>query len=446
MYDFDLFVIGAGSGGLAASKNAAKLGKKVAIAEGDLVGGTCVIRGCVPKKIMSYAAHYADAFDEAEGYGFSTQKTAFDFKSFTQKRNAEISKLNARHILLLKEANVTLIEGYAHFLDAHTLSVNGKTYTAETIIISTGSAPVKLNTPGIEYTSVSDDIFSWNTLPESLVIVGGGYIAVEFASIFNALGVDVTIIIRKDVVLRGFDEDIRMHIQKEMTQKGIKFLTEEDIDSFEKQENGSIKTLLKSGKSTLSSRVLTAVGRTPLSHNLGLEKTCIQRSKNGAIQVNTHLQTAEKNIYAIGDVIDRIALTPVAIKHGRLVTNNLYTGQNLTVDDHAPSAVFTSPPIGSVGATENEAIALESKENIEIYSSHFKPMVHQLSGKEERSFMKMIVNKTTRNVLGLHMVGKDAPEIIQGFAVALRAGLTKEDFDATVAIHPSSAEEFVLMR
>lgn len=445
-YDYDLFVIGAGSGGLASSKNAAKLGKKVALAEYDLVGGTCVIRGCVPKKIMSYAGGYADAFKEAEGYGFKKADTNINFAEFANKRNAEIERLNKLHLKFLEEAGVELIQGRGKIVDAHTVDVDGKQYTAETIIIATGSYPTKLNIKGAENTLLSDDLWNLTELPKSMLIMGGGYIAVEFASIFNALGTDVTILIRRDYILRGFDQDIRVKLQEEMEKRGIKFILEDSPEYFEKLENGQIKTSLAKGEDVVTDHVLMATGRKPHSTNIGLENVNVKTDDAGVILVDEKLKTHEESIYALGDVIDRVNLTPVAIKHGRMITNNLYLGTDMVVDDTSPTAVFTTPPVGTVGLTQEEAEKEHGADGITVYTSGFRPMIHVLSERQEKTFMKMIVENKTDKVIGLHMMGRDAAEIIQGFAVAVRAGLTKADFDATVAIHPSSAEEFVLMR
>ena len=445
-YDYDLFVIGAGSGGLAASKNAAKLGKKVAICEYGLVGGTCVIRGCVPKKIMSYAGQISDTFSDAEGYGFTAPNKAINFAAFAAKRNAEIARLNQLHIRFLKESGVELIQGYGKLVNNRTISVNGKEFTAETIILATGSTPTKLPIEGAEHTLISDDLWDLTTLPKTMTVIGGGYIAVEFASIFQALGTQVHIVIRRDLILRGFDADIRTKLQEEMHKRGITFHTNVNPKSFTKNADGSVTTHLDNGENITTEITLMATGRKPHTDTLGVEFTNIKRDKSGAVKVNEHLQTNEHNVYAVGDMIDRVNLTPVAIKHGRMVTNNLYLGTNTVVDDTSPTAVFTNPPVGTVGLTEKEAADTFGQDDIHVYTSDFKPMAHQLSGRDERSFMKMIVQKSTDKVVGLHMMGRDAAEIIQGFAVAVRAGLTKKDFDATVAIHPSSAEEFVLMR
>lgn len=445
MTHYDLFVIGAGSGGLAAAKNAAKYGKKVAIAESERVGGTCVLRGCVPKKIMTYAAGYADAFQEAKGYGFKNSYE-FDFAEFAQKRNSEIDRLNGIHISLLEKSGVELIMGKAKFNSENSVEVNGKTYTADKFIIAVGGTPTIPDTQGAEHMITSDGIWNLSKLPQKMVIWGGGYIAVEFASIFQSLGTDVSIVIRRDLVLNGFDEDIRKHLQNEMEKRGIKFIKNTTISNVECQTSDIKMVELDNGEKIECDVVLAATGRAPQTPDIGLETANIICNNKGYINVSIHLLTSNTNVYALGDVIGRVELTPVAIKHGRMVTNNLYGKLNQTVDDASPTAVFSSPPLGVVGLTEAESIEKFGAENIEVYTEEFRPMIHVLSQRTERVLMKMIVHKTERTVLGLHMAGKDAAEIIQGFAIAVRAGLTKEQFDATVAIHPSSAEEFVLMK
>lgn len=445
MTHYDLFVIGAGSGGLAAAKNAAKHGQKVAIAESTRVGGTCVLRGCVPKKIMSYAAAYADSFQEAQGYGFKGSHE-FNYTTFAEKRNAEVDRLNGIHISLLEKAGVELIMGKAKFNSPQSVEVNGQTYTADKFIIAVGGAPSTVDIPGKEHMITSDGIWELTELPKNILIWGGGFIGVEFASIFNALGSNVHVVIRRDLILKGFDEDMRQHLQNEMEKRGIQFITNDTIEGISLDDNGQKVAKLKSGKTHEADVVLAATGRDPQTPDIGLDSANINMNDAGYIAVSNQLLTSNKNVYAVGDVTGRVELTPVAIKHGRMVTNNLYNNQNNTVNDASPAAVFTTPPLGVVGLTEEEAIQKHGKDDIEVYIEEFRPMIHVLSERTERAMMKMIVHKTKRTVLGLHMAGRDAPEIIQGFAVAVRAELTKEQFDATVAIHPSSAEEFVLMK
>tara|TARA_R110000868_G_scaffold218576_1_gene469002 strand:- start:147107 stop:148447 length:1341 start_codon:yes stop_codon:yes gene_type:complete len=446
MTHYDLFVIGAGSGGLAAAKNAAKYGKKVAIAEHSKVGGTCVIRGCVPKKIMSYASGIAESIVDAKGYGFHIPEVKFDFKAFANKRNAEIDRLNNIHISLLEKAGVELIMGKAKLKDKNTVTVNGIDYSADNIILATGGVPTKSDIEGSEYMITSDGIWDIQNLPKKMVIWGGGYIALEFASIFAALGTKVDVIMRRAYILRGFDIDIRKHLQNEMEKRGITFHTDCTVKRLQKAENGEIVTQLDNGEELTSDYTLCALGRAAATQNIGLESANTPLNSKGELVVNEYLQTLYDNVFAIGDMIGRVNLTPVAIKHGRMVTNNLFGGSNQTVNDVSPSAVFTAPPLGIVGLSEEDAAQEFGADNISVYKEEFRPMLHVLSERTERTFMKMVVNNKTDVVLGLHMAGRDAPEIIQGFAVAVRAGLTKAQFDATVAIHPSSAEEFVLMK
>lgn len=445
MSHYDLFVIGAGSGGLAAAKNAAKYGKKVAIAESVRVGGTCVLRGCVPKKIMSYAAGYADASEESKGYGFTVTQS-FNFSAFAKKRNSEIDRLNGIHLSLLEKSGVELIMGYAKFTSKNSVEVAGKVYTADKFVIAVGGEPVFPSIEGQEHLISSDGIWELTELPENMTIWGGGYIGVEFASIFNALGSHVTVVIRRENVLNGFDSDISIYIQNEMKKRGVQFITGAHIEKISVQDTSTKTVHLSNGKAFEADVVLAATGRRPQVEKLGLEHADIITNDRGYINVNTHLLTSNPQVFAVGDVVGRMELTPVAIKHGRMVTNNLYGNLNQTVDDASATAVFTSPPIGVVGHTEESAVKEFGKASIEIYKEEFRPMIHVLSERTERTLMKMVVHKETQKVLGLHMAGRDAAEIIQGFAVAVKAELTKQQFDETVAIHPSSAEEFVLMK
>lgn len=446
MAHYDLFVIGAGSGGLAAAKNAAKYGKKVAIAESKAIGGTCVLIGCVPKKIMTYAGAYADSFEESKGYGFENS-FEFNFSGLVQKRNKEIKRLEELHSTLLQKSGVKdILLGKATFIDEKTVEVNGKKHTADKFIIAVGGKPDTPCVNGNEHLSTSDDIWHLTELPKKMVIWGGGYIGVEFASIFNALGSDVTIVIRRDFILKGFDGDIRKHLQNEMEKRGIKFKTECTIRSIKSSKNNLKLATLDNNETLEADFILAATGRIPQTSGIGLENANIKTDTKGYITVSNHLQTSNSNVFAVGDATGRVELTPVAIKHGRMVTNNLYRELKQSVDDTSPTAVFTTPPLGVVGLTEEEAIEIYGVENIEIYTEEFRPMIHVLSERKERTLMKMIAHKQNDKVLGLHMAGRDAAEIIQGFAVAVRAGLTKKQFDATIAIHPSSAEEFVLMK
>ncbi len=443
-YDFDVFVIGAGSGGLAASKRAAQYGKKVALCENSKVGGTCVIRGCIPKKLMSYAADIAHTCRMGTSYGFDIDYS-FDFKTLVENRNAEIDRLNKLHISLLDKAGVHLIEGQGTLKDTHTVTVNGKDYTAQHIILATGTRPWLPNIPGIEHGISSDGIWELNELPKEMVIVGGGYIAVEFASIFNALGTKVHMVIRRNTLLGGFDADIRHALQDEMEKAGIIFHCAREVVKLSKHDDQLLAEL--DCNSALKTDIcLFATGRVPNTETLNLQKVGVKTDKIGAVKVNKRLHTFE-DVYAIGDITNRVNLTPVAIRDGRLVADNLFNNTDLEVDDaDIATAVFTSPPVGVVGLTEEAAQEKYGQDNIKALKTSFRPLMHNLSGKDEKTTMKAILHAKSKKVLGLHMVGKDAPEIIQGFAAVVKMGGTLADLNATIAIHPSSAEEFVLFR
>lgn len=444
-YDYDLFVIGAGSGGLAAAKRATLNGATAAVCENSKVGGTCVIRGCVPKKIMSYAGNIADTLEDAKGYGFDVSVKGFDFGSFVAKRNAEIDRLNNLHITLLEKAGVDLHLGHGEIIDKHTVKVADKTFTAKNIMIATGGRATKLNIPGAELGMTSDGLWELNELPKRMVVMGSGYIAVEFASIFNAIGTEVHLVFRKDYLLTNFDRDCRIFLQEELEKRGIIFHTEQNPVSIEKSNNGLVLNT-DQNKSIEADVMLFATGRSPIVDNIGLDKVGIETFK-GAITVNDKLQTNVENIYAVGDVTDRVNLTPIAIRDGRLVSDNLFKGTHKEIDDeNVPTAVFTTPPVGTVGLTEAEAIELHGEDNVRTSTAKFRPMLYVLPNRDEKAFMKLVIRKEDDVVLGCHMVGRDAAEIIQGFGVAIKMGATVADLNKTIAIHPSSAEEFVLMQ
>lgn len=444
-YDFDLFAIGAGSGGIATARRAAQYGAKVAVAEFDRLGGTCVNRGCVPKKLMVYASHFASHVEEAAGYGWTFEPGKFDWSQMITAVNNEVARLNAIYQRMIDNAEVTLYKGHARIVDFHTIEVAGETVTAEKILIAVGGKPSLPNIPGIELAITSDQIFNLAQQPKRMVIFGGGYIGCEFACVLNALGTEVTQIIRRDKILRGFDEDIRTEVQDAMQRHGINIVVD-DLVGLEKTDAG-LKVNLKSDNIVFTDVVgLAALGRTPRLENLGLENTRVEVEK-GAIVVDAHSQTAESNIYAVGDCTDRINLTPVAINEGRVFADTHYGGKRRVMShDNVPSAVFTTPEVATVGMTENEAIDKYGEAGIRVYRSRFRPMYYTLPQLEEKTLMKLIVHVQTDKVLGAHMVGDAAAEIIQGVAVAVKMGATKADFDATVGIHPSSAEEFVTMR
>jgi len=443
-YDYDLFVIGAGSGGVRAARMASGHGVRVAIAEERYLGGTCVNVGCVPKKLFVYASQFQDQFDAAAGFGWTVGKSTFNWSSLIANKNQEIERLHAVYNNLLQKSGVRIINGRANLLDAHTVVVAGTEYSAERIIIATGSWPSVPDMPGKQHTVTSNEMFFLDQLPKRIIIVGGGYIAVEFAGILHGLGVNTTICHRGDKLLRGFDEDIRDFLAHEMTGKGIKLLLNTDIEAIESAGDCFAARLID-GSKVSTDLVMYATGRTPNSTGFGLEALGIELDDEGAIKVNDDYQTNVPSIYALGDVTNRVNLTPVAIAEGMALVNKLYANQPRPVDyDHIPTAVFSQPPIGTVGLTE--AQAREKYPDIDIYLTRFTPMKNTLSGMDERTLMKMIVVRSTDRVVGMHMVGPDAPEIIQGMAVAIRAGATKAIFDSTIGIHPTAAEEFVTLR
>ncbi|MBX2861971.1 MAG: glutathione-disulfide reductase [Leptolyngbyaceae cyanobacterium MAG.088] len=444
-YDFDLFAIGAGSGGIATARRAAQYGAKVAVAEFDRLGGTCVNRGCVPKKLMVYASHFASHAKEAAGYGWTFESGKFDWSTMITAVNDEVTRLNGIYQRMIDNAEVTLYKGHARIVDPHTIEVAGQTVTAEKILIAVGGKPNRPDIPGIELAITSDEIFHLSQQPKHMVIFGGGYIGCEFACVLNALGTKVTQVIRRDQVLRGFDEDIRTEVQDAMVRHGITIVTDELV-SLEKTSEG-LKVSLKNNNLVMADVVgLSALGRIPRLENLGLENTRVEVQK-GAIVVDAHSQTAESNIFAVGDCTNRINLTPVAISEGRAFADTHYGGMRRVMNhDNVPSAVFTTPEVATVGMTERAAIEKYGEVAIRVYRSRFRPMYYTLPKLEEKTLMKLIVHVQTDKVLGAHMVGDSAAEIIQGVAVAVKMGATKADFDATVGIHPSSAEEFVTMR
>jgi len=443
-YDYDLFVIGAGSGGVRAARMASGHGVRVAIAEERYLGGTCVNVGCVPKKLLVYASQFQDQFDAAAGFGWTVGKSTFNWSSLIANKNQEIERLHAVYNNLLQKSGVRIINGRANLLDAHTVVVAGTEYSAERIIIATGGWPSVPDMPGKQHTVTSNEMFFLDQLPKRIIIVGGGYIAVEFAGILHGLGVNTTICHRGDKLLRGFDEDIRDFLAPEMTRKGIKLLLNTDIEAIESTGDCFAARLID-GSKVSTDLVMYATGRTPNSTGFGLEALGIELDDEGAIKVNDDYQTNVPSIYALGDVTNRVNLTPVAIAEGMALVNKLYANQPRPVDyDHIPTAVFSQPPIGTVGLTE--AQAREKYPDIDIYQTRFTPMKNTLSGMDERTLMKMIVVRSTDRVVGMHMVGTDAPEIIQGMAVAIRAGVTKAVFDSTIGIHPTAAEEFVTLR
>lgn len=447
-FDYDLVVIGAGSGGVRASRFAAtRHGKRVAVIENSRVGGTCVMRGCVPKKLLVYGAHFAEAFEDAQGYGWQADGVGFDWSRLIAAKQAELDRLEGVYHRILRESGVDEITGTGRIADPHTVAVAGtdgeRSLNAAHILVATGGWPHMPDIPGIEHVISSNEALDLEHLPGRIAIVGGGYIAVEFAGIFNALGVRVDLILRGDNILRGFDDAVRTALHDEMVAKGVQIHCDSRVQSIEPVRNG-YSLRLDQAELLETDLVMYATGRRPNTAGLGLEAAGIELTANGAIVVDAYSKTAVDNIYAIGDATDRVNLTPVALAEGMAVVETLYGKAPLAVDyANIPSAVFSQPPVGTVGLTEMEA---RRSHAVDIYVSHFKPMLHTLSGRDEHAMMKLVVDRDSDKVLGLHMVGADAPEIVQGFAVALKCGATKAQFDATVGIHPSAAEEFVTMR
>lgn len=443
-YDYDLVTIGAGSGGVRATRMAGGYGKRVAIVEESRVGGTCVMRGCVPKKLLVYGSHFAHDFEDAAGYGWTGLSPKHDWAQLINAKNDELDRLEGVYQRILRDNHVGLLEGRGRLLDKHTVEVGGKTVTAEKILIATGGWPTMPDIPGIQYVISSNEALELECCPERIVIVGGGYIAVEFAGIFNAFGAQVDLIIRAGNILRGFDEDVRETLAAEMEKKGIRIRRDETVRSIEKKTGGSLSLQMGSGDQLEADKVMYATGRNPNTKGLGLEEAGVKLGKKGEIIVNDQYQSSVPNIFALGDVIDRMALTPVAIEEGMCFVETQFNNNPRSMDyDNIPTAVFSQPPIGTVGLTEEQA---REKADIDVYISSFRPMKYTLSGRDEKTMMKLIVDKKTDKVLGCHMVGVDAAEIAQGLGIALKAGATKAQFDATVGIHPTAAEEFVTMR
>ncbi|GAA0567808.1 glutathione-disulfide reductase [Caenispirillum bisanense] len=444
-YDYDLITIGAGSGGVRATRLAGGWGHKVAIVENSRVGGTCVMRGCVPKKLLVYGAHFAEDFEDAKGYGWSVGETRFDWPTLIANKDRELERLEGVYERILRDNKVELLRGRGTIVDAHTVAVDGKTYTADKILLAVGGWPTLPDIPGIEHAITSNEALDLPTLPKRVTIVGGGYIAVEFAGIFHALGAQVTLLIRKEMILRGFDHTIRAALQEELLRKGIDLRCETTVRSIEKCPDGAFNLRLAGGEEHETDLVMYATGRAPNTRGLGLEEAGVRLTDSGAVIVDEHNRTSVDSIFAVGDVTDRINLTPVAINEGRCFAETFFHDNPMVMDyDNVASAVFSQPPVGSVGMSEEEARRKVGK--VKVYLSRFRPMKYTLSGREERTVMKLIVHPETDKVLGAHMLGVDAPEIIQGIAIALKCGATKKQFDATVGIHPTAAEEFVTMR
>ncbi len=446
-FDCDLFVIGAGSGGVRAARIAARHGAKVVIAEEYRVGGTCVIRGCVPKKLLVYASQYAEAFEDAVGFGWTTQEVAFDWPTLIAAKDREIARLEAAYVKNLESAGCEIIRERASLKDRHTVQLaGGRTIRARIILVATGATPnLDPALPGVEHAITSNEAFHLPQLPERVVVAGGGYIAVEFAGIFNGLGVDTTLVYRGDQILRGFDDDVRAGLAAEMKKKGITLVLGQVFTRIERAADGTLRAGLTGGDTLETDAVMFAIGRKPNTAHLGLEHAGVDFTAEGAIKVDAYSRTSVENIYAVGDVTNRVNLTPVAIREGHAFADTLFGGKPTAVD-HAtiPSAVFSQPEIGTVGLTEAQARARFPE--IDIYKTNFRPMRHSLSGRDERMLMKLVVDAASDRVLGCHIMGPDAAEMVQLLAIAVKMGARKADFDATMALHPSAAEELVTMR
>lgn len=445
-FDYDLFVIGAGSGGVRAARIAAKHGAKVVVAEEYRVGGTCVIRGCVPKKLLVYASRFAEEFEDAIGFGWTSEKVSFDWGTLIENKDKEIDRLNKAYIRNLEAAGAELILERATIKDKHTIQLaSGRTVTAKYILIATGAAPfVPSHLLGHELAITSNEAFDLDFLPRRMVIVGGGYIAVEFAGIFAGLGVETILLYRGDQILRGFDDDIRGHLSAEMKKKGIDIRLNSDVAKIERSGDG-VRITLEDGDQIGAGQIMFATGRIPNTPGLGLENVGLHGTTHGAVAVNDFSQTQVDNIYAVGDVTNRVNLTPVAIREGHAFADNVFGGKKITVNhEMIPTAVFSQPELGVVGLTEAQARAKHAK--IDIYKTSFRAMKHTLSGRDERTFMKLVVNAETDVVLGCHIAGEGAGEMAQLLGIAITCGATKAQFDATMAVHPTASEELVTMR
>jgi len=443
-FDYDLFVIGAGSGGVRASRIAAGHGARVAICEESRVGGTCVIRGCVPKKLLVFASQFSEHFSDASGYGWDVGECSFSWPDLIGAKDREIDRLNGIYHQLLDNAGVRLFEGRGRLIDRHTVEVGDKRVSAEKILIATGGRPWVPDIPGAELAITSDEAFHLESLPRRVLVAGAGYIAVEFAGIFNGMGSEVTLAYRRDLILRGFDDDVRKAVESGMRGRGIDIRYHCAPARLERCDEG-IEVTFSDDRSKVFDCVMFATGRSPYTWELGLEAAGVRTGPGNRIEVDNHSRTSVDNIFAVGDVTDRVNLTPVALMEGHAFADTQFGGMDRPVEHaNTPAAVFSQPPIGTVGLSEEQA--RERFGEVRIYRSTFTPMKYTLSGRQEKGVMKLVVDASSDRVLGCHMVGPDAPEIIQGFAVAVRAGLSKADFDRTIGIHPTSAEELVTLR
>jgi glutathione reductase (NADPH) len=447
-FDCDLFVVGGGSGGVRAARMAAQRGARVVLAEAAALGGTCVNVGCIPKKLYSFAAHFADDFRDAAGFGWDVGTPRFDWQRLKANRAREIARLNTVYAGLLDGAGVEVVRGWASLADAHTVYVQTTHGTRQVraahILLATGGTPTVPDLPGREHVLTSDHMFDLDPFPRRLAVVGGGYIACEFASIFRGLGAEVTLIHRGDQVLRGFDHDVRPFLAQEMRRHGVDLRLHAEVAAVERRADG-LHLALNGGHALVADSVLYATGRVPNTSGLGLEAAGVRQARNGAIEIDERFRTSVPSILAIGDVTARLQLTPVALAEAMVVVDQLFgTGQRRISYELVPTAVFTHPNVGTVGLTEAQARARHGA--VRIFRTEFKALKHTLGGSSERTLMKLVVAADSDRVVGLHMVGPDAGETVQGFAVAMQAGATKAVFDATIGIHPTAAEEFVTMR
>ena len=444
-YDFDLFILGAGSAGVRAGRIAANYGARVGIAEEQDLGGTCVNAGCIPKKLLLFASHFSEEFLGSNGYGWTLNEPKFNWHQLIINKNQEIERLGQLYKKILNEAGVEIIEGKAILTSPTTIKVNNRDFSSKKILIATGSSPVIPNITGKEYAITSNEAFHLDSLPEKIIIVGGGYIGVEFAGIFNGFGVDTTLMCRGPLILNGFDNKMRELLSQEIQKKGVKIIPNSTVTKITKQDKNSIKVCLANNKYLETNKIMYAIGRKPNTSGLGLKTLSIDIDSNGAVIINDRFQSSVSSVYAIGDVTNRYNLTPVAIAEGVALANSLYGSVLREIDyTNIPTCVFSQPNLASVGLTEQNA---RSKDlDISVYMSHFKYLKHSLTNIPEKTFIKLIVENKSNLVVGAHMVGHDAGEIIQGIAIAMKAGATKADFDSTLGIHPTAAEEFVTMK
>jgi glutathione reductase (NADPH) len=443
-HDVDLFVLGGGSGGVRAARIAAEHGARVAIAEEHRYGGTCVIRGCVPKKLLVYASEFRDAFEDAGAYGWTAGEPSFDWATLIRNKDTEIARLEKIYRGLLDTCGARIVDGRAVLADPHTVEVGGRRVTAGTILVATGAHPYVPKGPGCEHLITSDDAFHLPALPRRVAVIGGGYIAVEFAHIFRGLGSEVTLIHRRAEVLRGFDHDLARVVTRQLEERGVRLCMETEIIRVERA-GGDLTLTLQDGSTLEVDECMAATGRVPNTRGIGLAEAGVELSLSGAVCVDGYSRTRVPHIYAVGDCTDRVNLTPIAIREGQAFADTVF-GDRPTAIDHAqvPTAVFSQPAAAAIGLTEAEA--RERHGDVHIYKAMFRPMKHTLTGRGEKVLMKLVVDARSQRVLGAHMVGHDAPEVIQCVAIAVRMGATKADFDATVAIHPTTAEELVLMK